>query len=116
MTDAIAALGSSAVENALAAYSGYSASKVRSEAEVSATASNFESMFMTQMLQPMFESVEVDPMFGGGAGEEAMRGFLVQEYGKAVAAGDRSGLSDALKSDILRLQNEADRTTAGGAA
>ena len=47
------------------------------------TSKDFESMFLTQMLQPMFEGLGVDPTFGGGHGEEVMRSFLVQEYGKA---------------------------------
>ncbi|HEU0118526.1 MAG TPA: chemotaxis protein, partial [Alphaproteobacteria bacterium] len=51
-------------------------------ANVDKTSQDFESMFMSQMLQPMFDTIDVDPVFGGGHGEQVMRSFLVQEYGK----------------------------------
>lgn len=71
------------------------------------TSKDFEAMFMAQMLQPMFESVEVDGLFGGGHGEEVMRGLLVQEYGKSLAANSNSMISDAVKSEMLRAQEHA---------
>lgn len=76
-------------------------------ARASKAAKEFEAMFMSQMLQPMFEGIETDSMFGGGHGEDVMRGFLVQEYGKAMAQGINSPLSDALTQEILRLQTAA---------
>jgi hypothetical protein len=33
--------------------------------------------------------------------------MLTQEYGKAMAANDSSGLSDAIKDQMLRLQEQA---------
>jgi len=74
-------------------------------------AKDFEAMFMSQMLQPMFEGLEVDGSFGGGHGEETMRGFLVQEYGKAMATGTDFGLSDAVKSEMIRLQGSPKKTS-----
>ncbi len=39
-------------------------------------------MFMTQMMQPMFESVDVDPNFGGGHGlRTGNRAFTFPEHG-----------------------------------
>lgn len=67
-------------------------------------AKDFEGMFMSQMLQPMFEGVGVDPVFGGGHGEEIMRSFLVQEYGKALAAGGHLGIADAVKNEMIKAQ------------
>ncbi|NTU76871.1 MAG: rod-binding protein [Alphaproteobacteria bacterium] len=80
---------------------------------IDAAAKDFESMFMAQMLQPMWEGLEVDGMFGGGHGEEAMRGLLVQEYGKAVALGGHLGLSDSIKAEMIRMQASAQKTGAG---
>jgi Rod binding domain-containing protein len=68
---------------------------------------DFESMFMSQMLQPMFEGVGVDPLFGGGHGEEVMRSFLIQEYGKAMSVGGHLGIADAVKSALIRSQDAA---------
>lgn len=74
---------------------------------------DFEAMFMAQMLQPMFESVEVNGIFGGGHGEEVMRGMMVQEYGKSLAANSNSKISDAVKSEMIRVQA---RTTGAASA
>lgn len=72
-------------------------------------ASEFENMFVTQMLQPMFEGIKVDPLFGGGHGEEIMRSFLLEEYGKALAPRLNLGIADAVKRTMLRSQeNGAD--------
>jgi peptidoglycan hydrolase FlgJ len=70
-------------------------------------AKDFESMFMTQMLQPMFEGLHVDPMFGGGHGEEMMRSFLIQEYGKAIAAGGHLGIAAKVKDAMIKAQENA---------
>jgi Rod binding domain-containing protein len=94
-------------QNALAAKS--FARKPRTDADFDKTAKDFEGVFMAQMLQPMFESVGVDDIFGGGHGEEMVRGMLTQEYGKAVAAADKSGLSDAIKDQMIRLQEKANK-------
>jgi Rod binding domain-containing protein len=67
---------------------------------------DFEGMFMAQMLQPMFETVGVDPIFGGGHGEEAMRGFLVQEYGKALSKSSHFGIAESVRAEMLRTQQK----------
>lgn len=77
-------------------------------------AKDFESMFMSQMLQPMFESMNVDPMFGGGNGEKIMRGFLVQEYGKIAAKGSHFGIADSVKAEMIRAQSAGTHTTNAG--
>lgn len=84
---------------------------------VDKTAKDFESMFMSQMLQPMFEGMEVNPLFGGGNGEKIMRTFLVQEYGKIAANGSHLGIADAVKGEMIRAQSagsKATNTTSGG--
>ncbi|PWR19789.1 rod-binding protein [Zavarzinia compransoris] len=64
-------------------------------------AQDFEAMVVSQMLAPMFEGLKTDGPFGGGAGESAFRGFLIQEYGKAIAARGGIGLSDMLIRSLL---------------
>ncbi len=70
-------------------------------------AKDFEAMFMAQMMQPMLESVATNDLFGGGHGEDSMRLFLVQEYGKAVAQGSDGGLGAAIKRELLKAQESA---------
>ena len=67
---------------------------------------DFEAMAIGQMLQPMFDTMEADPMFGGGAGEEAFKGLLVQEYGRLVAARGGIGLAGSL-AGLLGVQEAA---------
>jgi peptidoglycan hydrolase FlgJ len=70
-------------------------------------ARDFEAMFATQLLQPMFAGIPVDPMFGGGHGEEAMRSFLLQEYGKQIAQSGRLGIAAQVRAEMLRAQEGA---------
>ncbi len=78
--------------------------KIGSSMNIDKTAQDFESLFATQMLQPMFETVGVDASFGGGHGEEVMRSFLVQEYGKIIAKSGKLGIASQVKAEMLRAQ------------
>ena len=71
---------------------------------VKKAADDFESMFVSQMFSHMFDSVEVDPLFGGGHGEQMFRSLLVNEYGKSVVKAGGLGISAQLQRDMLRLQ------------
>ena len=64
------------------------------EAELRSVASEYESVFIAQMMQHMFSGIETDPMFGGGKGEEVFRGMMVQEYGKIITEAGGIGLAD----------------------
>jgi len=81
--------------------------KLGTAGNIDKAAHDFEAMFATQMLQPMFEGVGVDPTFGGGHGEEVMKSFLLQEYGKIFAKGDRLGVASLVKKEMLRAQEGA---------
>ncbi|MBV8548814.1 MAG: rod-binding protein [Alphaproteobacteria bacterium] len=81
-------------------------------ASIDKTAQDFEGMFMAQMLQPMFDGIEADKMFGGGHGEEVMRSFMVQEYGKSMARSAHFGLADAIKKSMLQKQERSMATPA----
>ncbi|MFA5119717.1 rod-binding protein [Zavarzinia sp.] len=66
-----------------------------------AAGQDFEAMVMSEMLTPMFDGLKTDGPFGGGSGEAAFRGFLVQEFGKGIAARGGMGLSDMLIRSLL---------------
>ncbi len=70
-------------------------------------AEEFEAVFLAQMLGPMFDNLETDGMFGGGSSEKIYRSLLVQEYGKSIAKTGGIGISDAVQSEILKLQEVA---------
>lgn len=74
-------------------------------------ADEFEAVFITEMIKPMFEGISTDGMFGGGKGEEVFRGMMVQEYGKLIAKNGGIGLSSQIKEQIIKMQEQADNVT-----
>ena len=69
-------------------------------------ARDFESFFLSQMLQPMFREVAPEAPFSGGAGEEAWRSFQVEEYGKTISRAGGVGIADMVYREILRAQEQ----------
>lgn len=80
-----------------------------SETQIDKVAKDFESVFISQMLTPMFESVEVDETFGGGTGEEMYRSLMVEEYGKLIAKTGGIGIAEQVKAELIRLQEIQNR-------
>jgi Rod binding domain-containing protein len=68
------------------------------------SARDFEAVFATQMMTPMFEGLEVNPMFGGGKGEEMFRTVLLDEYGKQIGQNDSFNMANQLASAMLKAQ------------
>jgi peptidoglycan hydrolase FlgJ len=70
------------------------------------TAQNFESVFLNSMMMPMFDSLEGEgPMGdGNGAGSDAWRGMLVDEYAKDFAGAGGIGLSKDIYRELIKLQ------------
>lgn len=75
--------------------------------QISQKAQEFEAVFLAEMMKPMFEGIDVDPLFGGGNTEEIFRGMQVQEYGKQIAETKGIGLADFVKRELIRIQQEA---------
>jgi flagellar protein FlgJ len=67
-------------------------------------AEEFESMFLSQMLAPMFEGLDTDGLGGGGMGEEIFRPMLVEQYAKAISNSGGIGLADSIIAELNRLQ------------
>jgi peptidoglycan hydrolase FlgJ len=69
-------------------------------------AKDFEAVFISEMMKPMFEGLETDTMFGGGQAEEVFRSFMLQEYGKMVAQTERVGIAPHIKDAMIKLQEQ----------
>ena len=78
--------------------------KTANRESVRETARDFESFFLTQMMEYMFEGIETDGPFGGGFGEGIFRSFMLQEYGKTLAEAGGFGIADSVMKQILTLQ------------
>lgn len=68
------------------------------------TAEEFEAVFLSELLAPIFEHLGTDQLGGGGEGERAFRPLLVQEYAKEFAKAGGIGIADAVTRELLRLQ------------
>lgn len=68
---------------------------------------DFESVYLAQMLQPMFSTVDVDDTFGGGNAEETWRGMLVEEYAKQIVKTGGIGIASSVEREMLKLQEVA---------
>jgi len=73
-------------------------------AKAKAAAEDFEAFFISHAFEGMFAGLDSDPMFGGGEAEQMFRSFLMQEYGKKVAASGGVGVSSMVQQQLLQLQ------------
>ena len=78
--------------------------KKAAEAKAQEVAEDFESVFLSQMLEHMFAGIETDEMFGGGHAEDVYRSLLIDEYGKLIAKAGGIGIADHVKREMLTLQ------------
>ena len=67
-------------------------------------AEEFEAVFLSEMLRPMWKGIEAEPPFGGGQEEETFRSLLIDEYGKMLAGNGGVGIADSVLKELLKLQ------------
>jgi len=99
-TPPIESLGKPAPTAELAA----KARAARTPEDARRTAIEFEAVFLSQMLAPMFNEIDTDGPFGGGSGETVYRSLMVDEYGKLIARAGGIGLADSVMREILKHQ------------
>lgn len=99
---------SAIIENTLTQYQAGKfakpASANMSEAKADKAAEDFEAVFISQMLTPMFEGIQSDDMFGGGSAENIYKSMMIEEYGKIISASGGLGIADAVKAEMLAMQ------------
>lgn len=103
------------------AYAGAQASSVQAQAaglyhkgmthaQMQKTADDFESMFLSEMLKPMFDGIQADPMFGGGEGENQWQSLMLDQYGKTMVAHGGVGIAKQVMKVMLQAQAAAEGT------
>ena len=97
-------MNASDITASLARFKPSSAEMAMSDKSARRVAQEFEAVFLSEMLGPVFESVDTDGLFGGGEGEKVFRSLMVQEYGKAIAQSGGVGIADAVQREILKMQ------------
>jgi len=73
-------------------------------------AEEFEAIFLNTMFQTMFAGLEESAgTWGGGAGSDAWRGMLVEEYADTIARSGGIGIADSVHRELLALQETSTR-------
>jgi flagellar protein FlgJ len=67
-------------------------------------AEEFESVFLNEMLAPMFEGLSTDGLGGGGVGEEMFRPMLIDRYAQAITHAGGIGIADEIMGELTRMQ------------
>lgn len=78
--------------------------KTANEQKAWETAQDFESVFIAQMLEPMFQGIKTDGPFGGGHSEKMFRSMQNEQVAKEIARSGGIGIADAIFRQILELQ------------
>ena len=77
-------------------------------AKITQSAQQFEAMALSQLLAPMFDTVDSSKgPFGGGEAEAQWKPMLTAELAKQVAAHGGLGLARPVMQQMLRLQEAA---------
>jgi len=72
--------------------------------QIEKTAKDFETSFLSVMLNQMFKDVGAEAPFNGGHGEAAFKSFMSDAMAKQVAKAGGVGLSDPVAQEMLKLQ------------
>ncbi|MGD9815986.1 MAG: rod-binding protein [Hyphomonadaceae bacterium] len=73
-------------------------------AEIRRIAEDFESVFLAEMLGPMFDGLQTDGLGGGGTGEEIFRPMLIERYAEAISHAGGVGIADSIVRELMRMQ------------
>ena len=81
-----------------------SAAESAKRAAIHKTATDFEASFLSQMLGHMFDGVETEAPFGGGAGEAMYKSFLTEAFAKQMAKSGGVGVAGDVQREMLKMQ------------
>ena len=77
---------------------------IESKKQARKVANDFEAVFLSQMLKPMFEGIKPEAPFGGGNSEAMWRSMQIEEYGKAITKAGGIGIADSVYREMIKLQ------------
>ncbi len=73
--------------------------------DIRRAAEEFEAVFLSEMLAPMFEGIDTEGLGGGGMGEEVFRPMLIERYASAITSAGGIGIADSVIRELMRLQS-----------
>lgn len=65
-------------------------------------AKEFESLFIGQMLEHMFQDKEENPLFGDSGSDDIYQSMMVQEYGKAISKSGGMGIAAYIERSLTQ--------------
>ena len=72
--------------------------------KIDEAAEEFESQFLSLMIENMFTGIDGEGMFGAGNSETIYRSFMADEYSRSIAEGGGIGIADSVREQLLKLQ------------
>jgi Rod binding domain-containing protein len=72
--------------------------------KIKAASSDFESVFLNNMLEEMFAGVGDDDPFGNSEGAATWRSLQVEEFGRAISRAGGIGLAEHVERQLIALQ------------
>jgi flagellar protein FlgJ len=72
----------------------------------------FEAVFISEMMKPMFEGTQADAPFHGGQGEDIFKSMMLQEYGSMISKTGSIGVSSTVKDMMIKMQGGEDEPLA----
>lgn len=78
--------------------------KNMSPEQAKAVSKDFESLFISQMLEQMFGESVGSEAFGASDTDEIYKGLMVQEYGKMITKSGGIGIADYVNRELLKQQ------------
>ncbi len=69
-----------------------------------AAAKDFESLFISQMLEHMFGESLGSDFFGSDDSADVYRQMMVQQFGQKISASGGIGIADYVKRELLKFQ------------
>lgn len=76
----------------------------RPRGSIDQTAEDFESFFISQFVNLMFQGLPTDGPFGGGNSETIFRSLLADQYAAELAKGGGFGIAEQVKREMLKMQ------------
>ena len=90
----------------LAGLAALSSTKHMNGAQIDQASQDFESMFLSQMLEQMFGDSLGTESFGDEETHEIYKGLMVDEYGKIITKNGGIGIAGFVKQELLKLQEK----------
>jgi len=64
----------------------------------------FETFFMSQMMEHMWADIDTDGPFGGGNAERVFRSMMIEEHSESLVNTGGIGIADAVMAQLLKVQ------------